>query len=99
MPIGQVYYSNDLAYRLIMQGDGNLVLYRQNGTPRWHTSTYGNNGSRCFMQSDGNLVIYHPNGTALWHSHTYGHPGAVLQISNNGYVRVMKNDVSLWQSP
>ena len=25
---------------LIMQDDGNVVLYRQDGTPVWHTATY-----------------------------------------------------------
>lgn len=56
--------------KLIMQSDGNLVLYE---TRRWpgqmvavaHTATYGNPGAYLYMQNDGNLVIYR-NGQALW---------------------------------
>lgn len=98
LPIGTSHYSHNGTYRLTMQSDGNLVLYHQNGTPVWHTFTYGNQGSKCFMQSDGNLVIYHPNGTPLWHTHTYNNPGAVLQISNEGKIRIIRNGVVLWQS-
>lgn len=28
---------------LVMQNDGNLVIYSNNGTPRWHTDTYEKN--------------------------------------------------------
>ncbi|MCO7224737.1 cellulase family glycosylhydrolase [Pleionea sp. CnH1-48] len=96
--VGQVYYSNNNEFRLVMQGDGNLVLYRSNGTPVWHTSTHGNHGARCFLQSDGNLVIYSTSGQPLWHTHTYGNSGAILQMSNDGKIRIRKNNQTLWQS-
>ncbi len=99
LSVGQSYWSNNGAYRLTMQTDGNLVLYQQNGTAVWHTFTYGNNGARCYMQSDGNLVIYSTSGAPLWHTYTYGNPGASLQISNDGKVRIIRNGVVLWQRP
>lgn len=53
---------------LLMQGDGNLVMYRQGGrTVDWSSGTYGNNGAWLVMQNDGNLVIYRQGGVAIWH--------------------------------
>lgn len=43
---------------LVMQGDGNLVLYSEGGTPLWHTWTYGRGPAELRMQDDGNLVLY-----------------------------------------
>jgi len=68
---------------LVMQGDGNLVLY-QGGTAIWSTGTYGQNcgASKCaaIFQGDGNFVVY--NGpTPLWSSGTFGNPGAQLLFS------------------
>lgn len=59
------------AVQLIMQQDGNLVLYGPNYTVLWATGTQAT-GSRLVMQNDGNLVIY--NGwTPVWASGTGGH--------------------------
>ena len=70
------------ALLLVMQGDGNLVLY-QGGTALWNSGTGGQNcGSNSCVsvfQGDGNLVIY--NGSrALWNSQTGG-SGALLILS------------------
>lgn len=43
--------------RLLMQGDGNLVLYR-GGTAMWSSRTASNPGAGAVMQADGNLVVY-----------------------------------------
>ncbi len=56
--------------RLIMQRDGNLVVYL-NGLVRWQSATHVT-GSRLVMQSDGNLVIYSPTNHATWSSRTSG---------------------------
>lgn len=93
----QGYPSANGAYNLVMQGDGNLVLYQGN-TARWHTHTYGNHGATCVFQHDGNLVIY-KNGTAIWHSHTYGNSNAELEISNTGKIRIRAGSNVLWQKP
>lgn len=54
--------------RLIMQKDGNLVVY-VNDSARWASNTVGC-GSKAVMQSDGNLVVYSQNGRACWASGT-----------------------------
>jgi hypothetical protein len=60
--------------RLLMQNDGNLVEYCNEGV-RWasHTSRFNGQGPfRFLVQNDGNLVIYANNGHAIWASNTAG---------------------------
>ncbi|MCB5178761.1 hypothetical protein [Streptomyces antimicrobicus] len=67
---------------LVMQPDGNLVLYalgRPGGAklPLWHSGTWGNPGAYALMQEDGNFVVYKQGGGpdtggALWATGTYG---------------------------
>lgn len=55
---------------MVMQGDGNLVLY-QKGTPLWYSGTGGLNcgANQCIaiFQGDGNFVIYNA-GSPIWAS-------------------------------
>ncbi len=55
--------------KLLMQQDGNLVLYH-NGKARWSTGTNGNPGAYFVMQNDGNAVVYSQNNKPLWSTHT-----------------------------
>ncbi len=82
------YESKKYPYHvLIMQTDGNLVLYKSNedrtGMPTWATGT-NPNGSYAIMQEDGNLVVYDSNNKPLWASNTDGHPGAQLSVQGDG---------------
>ncbi|MBP2173105.1 hypothetical protein J3E05_001436, partial [Methanococcus voltae] len=45
-------------YELLMQSDGNLVIYDFFRKPLWASNTDGKGGNKLVMQSDGNLVIY-----------------------------------------
>lgn len=58
------------AVKLVMQDDGNLVLYRADGEPAWATDTNGPTDAYWVMlQDDGNLVLHPPGGDAvLWSS-------------------------------
>ena len=71
---------------LVMQGDGNLVLYRTGGKVRWATSTDGQTITQAIMQGDGNFVMYGPGGVYLWDTATDGHPGAYLVVQDDGNV-------------
>jgi surface antigen len=84
----QVYASNG-AYRLVMQSDGNLVLYK-GSTATWSTKTSGS-GNYAVVQSDGNFVVYSSGGTARWSSKTSGWSGPVLGVSGNGRVDLREN--------
>jgi hypothetical protein len=78
--------SQDGRFTLIMQGDGNLVLYRSGGNARWATNTDGRVVSQAIMQGDGNFVMYGPGGSYIWDTATDGHPGAYLTIQNDGNI-------------
>lgn len=81
---GQTFTSGN--YLVALQGDGNLVLYRQNAgalQPVWHTATHGTNVTYAVMQTDGNFVLY-SESTPVWHTVTHGNPGAVMRLDSEG---------------
>lgn len=83
-------------HRAAMQGDGNFVVYRANGTPKWATATDGRAIGGIIMQGDGNLVMYDPAGP-VWASGTDGHPGAVLVMQDDGNLVIYgPNGAPLW---
>ncbi|WP_073814390.1 glycoside hydrolase domain-containing protein [Kitasatospora sp. CB01950] len=92
--------------RMLMQDDGNLVIYRRSdGAAIWSTNTYGNSGARLSMQDDGNLVVYKADGTtALWSTGTYGNTGAYALLQDDANFVVYRWDGSpstggsLWAS-
>ena len=71
--------------RLIMQTDGNLVLYDENSRARWSTNTVGR-GNRAIMQSDGNFVVYDSANRAVWDSRTCCHSSSYLAVQSDGNV-------------
>jgi len=93
--------SCDGRFHLVMQGDGNLVLYQgvsgQTMTPLWYTSTYGSNFF-AVMQTDGNFVLYNASYTPLWSSGTWTYPGATFAVQNDGNLVVYSNTTPLWAS-
>ena len=92
--------SNNKLVHLLMQGDGNLVLYlTASGRPLWSSNTYGQPANHTIMQGDGNLVAYSAAGAPFWATGTDGHPGAwvVLQGDGNLVVYDARNR-ALWAS-
>jgi hypothetical protein len=72
-------------YKLILQTDGNLVIYNQTTNKAvWATYTNGKPVVKAVMQGDGNFVLYGSNGASYWSSRTYNYPGAFLQIQDQG---------------
>ena len=72
LQISETLGSPDGRFSLILQPDGNLVLYDQDGQPAWASGTDGREVSSATMQDDGNLVLNSPNGDPVWASDTYG---------------------------
>ena len=58
---------------VIMQSDGNFVLYDRAGRALWASNTAGHPGALFAIQDDGNLAVYDVSGVALWASDTGGH--------------------------
>ncbi|KAF0710009.1 Aste57867_5671 [Aphanomyces stellatus] len=60
------------SHTMQMQWDSNLVLYNDEGKPKWATGTQGSGGTTVVLQGDGNLVMYKDDGTSVWASQTSG---------------------------
>jgi hypothetical protein len=99
----QALYANESVsscnglYTLVMQDDGNVVLYGD-GTALWNSQTAGKPGSAVVMQSDGNFVLYDGAGTPLWHAGTHGHPGAMLRVEEDGNMIIWNGWTPIWSA-
>jgi hypothetical protein len=67
----QYLRSSDKRYGLLLQSDGNLVLYNGNAA-LWSTWTGGTGSTHAVMQSDGNFVVYTAGNSATWQAGTNG---------------------------
>ena len=73
MKVNDRINSPDGKHYLVMQSDGNVVIYTtKNNNPIWATDTYGSgNGCHFDMQEDGHLVLYNAYNEAIWASGTH----------------------------
>jgi lysophospholipase L1-like esterase len=94
----QFLRSGDGRYRLVMQHDGNLVLYGPSTRALWASNTVGSNADHLRMQGDGNLVIYGPGDRPVWSSNTAGHPNSFLTVQNDGNVVIYSNGQAIWST-
>lgn len=95
----QFIRSIDKRFKLILQADGNLVLYKNGTQAIWNSKTYGKpNITRCEMQTDGNLVLYDDFATPYWHTNTQGNPGSYLALQNDGNLVIYKNNIPVWNT-
>ncbi|MFD4050562.1 ricin-type beta-trefoil lectin domain protein [Streptomyces sp. NPDC058611] len=110
---GQTLHSGEMLVsenaKLIMQADGNLVIYHVTGgegrgAALWTSGTGGNPGAWAKMQADGNFVVYKKDGkegdgsTALWASNTHNN-GSRLELQGDANLVVYTKDGGhLWHS-
>jgi surface antigen len=80
------YYirSSDLRYALLMQADGNLVVFGPGYHVLWANGRNGNTGAYLGLQGDGNIVEYSSSGTALWATNTNGKSLSYLVMQSDG---------------
>jgi hypothetical protein len=96
---GQALISSNVQYTLVMQGDGNLVLYGNNMKPLWYSATSGTGANRVVMQGDGNLVIYTSTNRAVWASTTSGQGASHLDLQDDGnLVLYNSSSVATWHT-
>jgi hypothetical protein len=85
-------------FDLVMQSDGNLVLYQQGGKALWSTGTAGQHGYAAEMLADGDFTLYSNDGCTLWQSSTKD-DGARLAVQDDGNLVVYSSTNSaLWAS-
>lgn len=95
-----LYTQSHNKYELILQSNGNLVLYELESNPvnpsipLWATNT--TNGHTLQMNLDGNLALYDTKNRIVWASGTSGHPGAILQIQDNANLVITKSNTPIW---
>lgn len=85
--------SADRSTSLIMQTDGNLVLYRGTAV-LFQARTQGNPGARTVVQEDGNVVVYSSTGRAL-HSTGTRSPTKPAGRSDVTFLRVDTGQASI----
>jgi len=94
---GKYLRSPNGKYKLAMQSDGNLVLYKSGTTIAiWSSGTYGKPVTKCVMQADGNLVLYDKNNKAYWDTKTYMYSGGFFVVQNDGNLVVYQNGTARW---
>lgn len=104
------YFSEDGAFFLLMQHDGNLVVYQRevpwgdlNDKPVWASETfhYGQEPYLLVIETDGELVIYDSFWVPLWKAGTAGKGVAprMLKVTNDGDLQLVdeRNEV-LWKT-
>ena len=97
---GQYLSSRSGIFSLVMQNDGNVVIYFNSpgGTRPSNFSTHTSNGHHLRMQMDGNLALYKADGTWAWNSKTGGRPydmGYKLILTETGRAQVFDRNNSL----
>lgn len=84
---------------LVLQSDGNLVMYGPSGAANWNTGTVGKGGVRLVMQGDGNLVLYTAGNLPVWHIGANGLGGTGVHQQDDGNLVVYTATGGVvWQS-
>lgn len=93
---GDSLTSNNGAYTLTLQEDGNLVLAAR-GEAVWATGTNGQDVQRAEVQTDGNFVLYAAD-KPVWHSDTKGKKNVKLVLQDDRNLVLYAADGPAWAS-
>jgi len=93
---GESIASNNGAYTLTLQDDGNLVLASR-GQALWDTSTNGQDVVRAEVQNDGNFVLYTAD-KPIWHTDTKGKKGVRLVLQDDRNLVLYAADGPAWST-
>lgn len=91
---GQRLISKNGYYKLVLQGDGNLVVYRGKKAI-WSSRTNGSKANKLVLQRDGNLVLYKPR-RAVWATHTRPQSPDKLVLQNDGNLVLYHIGKAVW---
>ena len=93
---GDALTSNNGAYTLTLQEDGNLVLAAR-GESVWASGTDGKGGERAEVQTDGNFVLY-AGDKPIWHTDTKGKKSVKLVVQDDRNVVLYAADGPAWST-
>jgi len=92
---GESLTSNNGAYTLTLQDDGNLVLASRQSI--WASGTDGQDVVRAEVQPDGNFVIYTAD-KPVWHSDTQGKKDVRLVLQDDRNLVLYSGDGAAWST-
>lgn len=93
---GESLTSNNGAYTLTLQEDGNLVLAARDKAI-WSSGTNGQDVVRAEVQSDGNFVLYTAD-KPIWHTDTKGKKDAKLVLQDDRNLVLYAADGAAWST-
>lgn len=93
---GESLTSNNGAYTVTLQDDGNLVLAAR-GRAIWATGTDGQNVVRAEVQPDGNFVLYTAD-KPVWHTDTKGKKNVKLVLQDDRNLVLYAADGPAWST-
>ncbi|OBI09821.1 lectin [Mycolicibacter nonchromogenicus] len=93
---GESLTSNNGAYTLTLQDDGNLVLAAR-GKAIWASGTNGNDVVRAEVQTDGNFVLYTAD-KPIWHTDTKGKKDVKLVLQDDRNLVLYAADGAAWST-
>ncbi|MGW1539837.1 mannose-binding protein [Streptomyces sp. NPDC002309] len=95
LEVNQAWTTNRI--RMVMQTDGNLVVYNEDDKPLWASMTFGGN-HRAIFQQDGNLVIHNGDDRPIWASRSHGNDGARLVLRADAKVVIVHDGRVVWST-
>jgi len=93
---GESLTSNNGAYTLTLQDDGNLVLASR-GQSIWASGTDGQGVVRAEVQPDGNFVVYTAD-KPVWHTDTQGKKNVRLVLQDDRNLVLYSGDGAAWST-
>jgi len=90
--INESLLSYDERFQLLLQPDGNLVLYSPQGA-LWSSGTVNRGGARLIMQTDGNLVLYRQDMVPIWSSNSGGNGYSKIIVQTDGNLVTYTNSM------
>jgi len=93
---GESLTSNNGAYTLTLQDDGDLVLASR-GQAIWASSTNGQDAVRAEVQPDGNFVVYTAD-KPVWHTDTQGKKDVKLVLQDDRNLVLYAADGPAWST-
>lgn len=92
----QQLFNPDRSRRLVLQRDGNLVLYDRNNRALWATGTNGRDGYALVFQNNGVLSLRNKNNATIWSTNSGGKGGQRLTMHDNGRFFIYAGSNRIW---
>lgn len=98
LEVNEVLVSNNRKYKLIMQENGDLVLYSGINIPMWSSFTAGQAITTLVLEKNGELVLYGEQGKIFWKTETSGNANAYLLLQDDGNLVLCNNGRAIWST-